>query len=54
MSTISALKSLAATMSTSPDDPDFKQCWALSNLRPLWAEENLRKGSSRVEESEVA
>jgi hypothetical protein len=33
---------------TSPDDPDFKRAWALSNLRPLWAAENLRKGG-RVE-----
>jgi len=22
---------------------DFKECWSLSNLQPLWAEENLRK-----------
>ncbi|WP_407309762.1 HNH endonuclease signature motif containing protein [Desulfosporosinus sp. SB140] len=26
-----------------PDDPGFKLCWSLSNLQPLWAEENLRK-----------
>jgi hypothetical protein len=24
-------------------DDDFKRCWALKNLRPLWATENLRK-----------
>lgn len=24
-------------------DEEFKRCWALSNLRPLWATENLRK-----------
>ncbi len=30
---------------THPDDPDFKACWALSNLQPLWAEENWSKGS---------
>jgi hypothetical protein len=24
---------------------DFKRCWALKNLRPLWAKENLRKGN---------
>ena len=29
---------------TSPDGLEFKQCWALCNLQPLWAEENLRKG----------
>lgn len=26
-----------------PDDIDFKQCWALRNLQPLWAIDNLRK-----------
>jgi hypothetical protein len=24
---------------------DFKQCWSLENLQPLWAYENLRKGN---------
>ena len=28
----------------SPEDEDFKRCWALENLRPLWAKENLSKG----------
>lgn len=28
---------------TSYDCEDFKKCWALENLQPLWAEENLRK-----------
>lgn len=27
-----------------PDCPGFKACWALSNLRPAWATENLSKG----------
>jgi hypothetical protein len=27
-----------------PTDPDFKRCWALSNLRALWAVDNIRKG----------
>lgn len=27
----------------SVNDPEFKKCWALSNLQPLWARENLRK-----------
>ena len=30
---------------TSVDDPEFQKCWALSNLQPLWAEENLSKGA---------
>ncbi len=31
-----------------PDDPAFKACWALSNLRPLWATDNLSKGARRL------
>lgn len=27
----------------SPDHIDFKRCWALSNLQPLWATDNQRK-----------
>ena len=26
-----------------PEHIDFKRCWALENLQPLWAEENLSK-----------
>jgi hypothetical protein len=26
-----------------PEDYDFKRCWSLKNLRPLWAKENLSK-----------
>lgn len=26
-----------------PFDIDFKRCWSLGNLRPLWAEDNLKK-----------
>jgi len=33
---------------TSPDDPEFKACWALTNLRPLWARENIRKSDRRT------
>ena len=29
---------------TSPDNADFKRCWALKNLRPMWARENQTKG----------
>jgi len=27
----------------SPDEEEFKKCWSLSNLQPLWATENLKK-----------
>lgn len=29
----------------SPEDIDFKRCWNLNNLRPLWGRENQRKGN---------
>lgn len=31
-----------------PNSPAFKACWALSNLRPLWASENVRKRDRRT------
>jgi hypothetical protein len=27
------------------DDPDFKICWNLKNLQPMWAKENLSKNN---------
>jgi hypothetical protein len=33
---------------TSPDDPEFKAAWALTNLRPLWKRDNLEKGSKQM------
>jgi hypothetical protein len=32
----------------SVDDPEFKAAWAITNLRPLWKPDNLKKGSRRV------
>ncbi|QMV00166.1 hypothetical protein GHV40_01085 [Devosia sp. D6-9] len=32
----------------SSDDEEFKACWAMSNLRPLWSEDNIKKGASRL------
>lgn len=29
----------------SMDDPEFKACWALENLQPLWAFDNMSKGA---------
>jgi hypothetical protein len=31
-----------------PDDPEFRAAWALSNLRPLWARENFSKHAKRL------
>jgi len=30
---------------TEPTHTDFKRCWALKNLQPLWAKENMSKGA---------
>lgn len=30
------------------EDPEFKACWSLANLRPMWAADNLKKGSRRL------
>lgn len=32
----------------SADHPGFKAAWALANLRPLWAEDNLKKRAKRT------
>ncbi len=32
----------------SPDDPDFRACWALTNLRPLWRQANISKSAKRT------
>lgn len=33
---------------TSPADPEFKACWALTNLRPLWKPDNIKKRNNRT------
>jgi hypothetical protein len=30
---------------TSTDDPEFRACWGLPNLRPMWAKDNRSKGA---------
>lgn len=40
---------LAVFNISSPDDIDFKKCWALKNLRPLWELDNLKK-KDRIDE----
>jgi hypothetical protein len=32
----------------SVDDPDFRACWALTNLRPIWGPVNRRKAAKRT------
>lgn len=33
---------------SSVEDDGFKECWALSNLQPLWAEENMSKSNKII------
>lgn len=33
---------------TTADDPEFRQCWSLTNLRPLWKTANISKGAKRL------
>lgn len=35
---------------TSIDSEEFRKCWSLKNLQPLWAKDNIRKGSIISEE----
>lgn len=39
---------LASFTITGPDDPELRRAWALTNLRPLWAKDNIRKGARRT------
>jgi len=38
-----------ATIYESMKDPNFKKCWALENLRPLDAIENIKKSNKITE-----
>lgn len=42
---IDHIRPVASFSFVGPEDRAFKECWALSNLRPLWAAENIRKGN---------
>ena len=42
---IDHIRPVASFNFDSTDHPDFKKCWALENLQPLWAKDNLSKGS---------
>jgi len=37
---------IASFVYVSPQDKQFQQCWALSNLRPLWKRDNRTRGGS--------
>lgn len=43
---IDHIKPKSAFKYTSPDDPEFKKCWALENLQPLEKIANFKKGNT--------
>jgi len=43
---IDHIKPIVSFNFESYNDPEFKQCWSLENLQPLWWWENLSKGSN--------
>jgi len=40
---IDHIKPVCSFAYAASDDPAFKECWALANLRPLWEADNLKK-----------
>lgn len=42
---IDHIKPITSFNIISTECKDFKKCWSLENLQPLWAEENMSKGS---------
>lgn len=45
---IDHIRPVASFSFSSVDDPEFRECWAMSNLRPLWARDNLSKHAKRT------
>lgn len=41
---IDHVKPIAKFIITNTDDAEFKECWGLDNIQPLWRLENLNKG----------
>lgn len=46
---IDHIKPISLFKFNSKNDPEFKECWSLDNLQPLWAEENLKKSNKYKE-----
>jgi len=42
---IDHIRPVASFNFDSTEHPDFKKCWALNNLQPLWAVDNMSKGN---------
>ena len=50
---IDHIRPISSFRFTSYDDQQFKECWRLENLQPLWAKENLSKGSRIIDASVI-
>lgn len=48
---IDHIRPVASFRYDSYDHPQFRECWSLSNLQPLWAVDNLRKRDKWVDDS---
>lgn len=46
---IDHIKPVSQFTYTTTDDPEFKECWSLDNLQPLWATDNLKKSNTWTE-----
>lgn len=42
------IRPLASFVFETVDDPGFREAWAITNLRPLWADENRQKSARRI------
>ena len=42
---IDHIRPVASFNYDSTDHPDFKKCWSLNNLQPMWAKDNMSKGA---------
>ena len=42
---IDHIKPISSFVFESVDDEEFKECWSLNNLQPMWGVENIKKGN---------
>jgi hypothetical protein len=42
---IDHIKPISSFVFESVDDKEFKECWSLDNLQPMWGVENIKKGN---------
>lgn len=45
---IDHIRPVSSFMYASAEDQEFRDCWALTNLRPMWALDNITKGGQKV------